>query len=707
MKGNMLIRSFLILVIVIGLVSDNTYAYQAASSIINKENIIENKENKLKPNINLGNSVQPIKLQGTWNGKKTTVKPLVILMEFSDYTHEDINKEETPRDFKDWSKKHYEDMIFGDKTYIGPKGEELFTMKQYYNEQSGGSFNIEGGVAGWYKAKHSAEYYGKPYRNVRDSNVTSLIREAFDNVCNDKNIDLSEYDIKDPLDMDEDGDYDEPDGIIDYLIVIHAGKGEEVDGGTLGENAIWSHRNAISEYAPYMKKDINRNLIGIYDYMIVPQDAGIGVLAHEYGHVLGLPDEYNVTDNGGDNPVGYWSIMASGSWAGISAGAYPTGFSPWCKKYLQDEYGGNWVKETRIKLEEIDEKGLDFLLDEASKKGENTQLIRIDFPKQNAYDRNEKDKYYLIEWRNHQGIDRGLSSTEGGQVFYDPGLLIWYVDENYLEKDKFGYLTGNKDNDVKIHPGYSFIGVIDSDQHLIIWSDANTGEEVEKASSTYHVHDAAFSLKKSKKIFVDNIKSKPGKITSDNIIFMNPIFDDSKDYSNKGIEEAGRILPQYGLKVYVTGESKDRTVGKIHIVRKKGDNNFTERKILKEDITSNFIQNISLDKKVFKSGETVTVTLETNIDNLDKEAVLCYVNNTEGVEEEKKIDLCLIKGKYVGKLNIEDNFKLGNWKPRYIILQDREERIEIIYNVDYENIIGNSANKENLTDGEFNVISKS
>lgn len=700
MKGNMLIRSFLILVIVIGLAGDNTYAYEATLPIINKES-------KLKPNINFGNSVQPIKLQGAWNGKKTAVKPLVILMEFPDYTHENINKEETPRDFKDWSKKHYEDMIFGDETYIGPKGEELFTMKQYYNEQSGGSFNIEGGVAGWYKAKHSAEYYGKPYRNVRDSNVTSLIREAFDNVCNDKNIDLSEYDIKDPLDMDEDGDYDEPDGIIDYLIIIHAGKGEEADGGTLGENAIWSHRDAISEYAPYMKKDINGNSIGIYDYMIVPQDAGIGVLAHEYGHVLGLPDEYNVADNGGDNPVGYWSVMASGSWAGISAGADPTGFSPWCKKYLQDEYGGNWVKETRLKLEDIDEKGLDFLLDEANKKGENTQLIRIDLPKQNAYDRNEKDKYYLIEWRNHQGTDRGLSSTEGGQVSYDPGLLIWYVDENYLEKDKFGYLTGNKDNDVKAHPGYGFIGVVDSDQHLIIWNDVNTGEEVEKASSAYHVHDATFSLKKSKKIFVDNIKNKPGKTTLDNIVFMNPIFDDSKDYSNKGIEEAGRILPQYGLKVYVTGESKDRTVGKIHIVRKKGYDNFSEGKILKEDITSNFIQNISLDKKVFESGETVTITLETNIDNLDKEAVLCYVNNTEGVEEEKKIDLCLVNGKYVGKLNVEDNFKLGNWKPRYIILQDKEERVEIIYNVDYENIIGNSANKENLTDGEFNVISKS
>jgi len=77
------------------------------------------------------------------------------------------------------------------------------------------------------------------------------------------------------------------------------------------------------------------------------------------------------------------------------------------------------------------------------------------------------------------------------------------------------------------------------------------------------------------------------------------------------------------------------------------------------------------------------------------------------LKRKKKIDLCLVKGKYVGKLNVEDNFKLGNWKPRYIILQDREERVEIIYNVDYENIIGNSANKENLADGEFNVISKS
>ncbi len=39
-------------------------------------------------------------------------------------------------------------------------------------------------------------------------------------------------------------------------------------------------------------------------------------LRHEFGHDLGLPDEYDTQYTGQGEPVQAWSIMSGGSWAG-------------------------------------------------------------------------------------------------------------------------------------------------------------------------------------------------------------------------------------------------------------------------------------------------------------------------------------------------------------------------------------------------------
>ena len=62
---------------------------------------------------------------------------------------------------------------------------------------------------------------------------------------------------------------------------------------------------------------------------MMPEDGATGVFAHEYGHDLGLPDEYDTIYSGAGEAVEYWSIMSAGSWAGKVPGAEPTGFSPW------------------------------------------------------------------------------------------------------------------------------------------------------------------------------------------------------------------------------------------------------------------------------------------------------------------------------------------------------------------------------------------
>ena len=70
----------------------------------------------------------------------------------------------------------------------------------------------------------------------------------------------------------------------------------------------------------------------VRNYTIMPENGGVGVFAHEFGHDLGLPDLYDTS--GGENGTGFWTLMSSGSWMGSGVddiGTRPDHMGAWEK----------------------------------------------------------------------------------------------------------------------------------------------------------------------------------------------------------------------------------------------------------------------------------------------------------------------------------------------------------------------------------------
>jgi immune inhibitor A len=248
------------------------------------------------------------------------------------------------------------------------------SVANYYLGESNGQFTFDGTVSDWVKVPYSEAFYGTDDCNGNgtttdpsDSTVCAphvwyLLRDAANawvearvaEGWSDQKIHdyLAQYDVEDRYDFDEDGNFNEPDGYIDHFDLLHAGADEAVGGGAEGTNAIWSHRwFAWQGTGTSAGKGPNGNQIGgfeigklaghptglwIGDYLMIPENAGVGVIAHETGHDYGLPDEYDRT-YGGDASSGFWTIMSSGSYGGDNTngiGNRPVDFDAWDKWQL-------------------------------------------------------------------------------------------------------------------------------------------------------------------------------------------------------------------------------------------------------------------------------------------------------------------------------------------------------------------------------------
>ncbi|MDH3433121.1 MAG: immune inhibitor A [Gammaproteobacteria bacterium] len=253
----------------------------------------------------------------------------------------------------DFSRDYYLDMLFND-------ADGANSMRNFYKEQSSGRYAVDGDVTDWVSVPFRAAHYGRNWCGtvcfttwwfVEDA-INAWYQSKLDAGMSPAEIDgyLSQYDVWDRYDHDGDGNFDEPDGYIDHFQAVHAGEGAEAGGGAYGQDAIWSHRWYVQTVPigadgptlddgtinPAGGIPVGGSKYWIGDYTIEPENGGVGVFAHEFGHDLGLPDLYN-TGPGTSNGTGFWTLMSSGSWTSdgtVDIGSKPTHMGAWEKFQL-------------------------------------------------------------------------------------------------------------------------------------------------------------------------------------------------------------------------------------------------------------------------------------------------------------------------------------------------------------------------------------
>ena len=330
-------------------------------------------------------SPQTKQQRATKAATEKTVKVLTVLIDFPDlpYNNNRLSRTDTSMYYADYNVAHYRDLMFSTTGYVGPNNQNLQSAYQYYQLASGQSLHFTGDVLPWVRADNNAAYYGGNVGEDEDDKaVPDLIKEAVAKaIAANPSFALADYDQEDQYDLDSDGNLNEPDGIIDHVMVFHSSVGEEAGGGVLDDDAIWSHRWSVSA-SPATAYAIPGTSYKLFGYTIQPIDAATGVVVHEFGHDLGLPDEYDTkrTENGKGEPVGMWSVMSGGSWAGFVRGTEPVDFSPYARDLFQQWYGGNWVHQTVIPLADLQTANQQLDLVEAIDRSGPVNQIRIDIP---------------------------------------------------------------------------------------------------------------------------------------------------------------------------------------------------------------------------------------------------------------------------------------------------------------------------------------
>lgn len=310
---------------------------------------------------------------------------------------------------------HYEDLLFSRNIF------PTQSMAEYYSEVSRDAVNISGEVHGWFRMPRKYSYYTNNSSGLGNHQYPRDARR------------LAEHAVAEALshgvtfgnDLDLFGE-----GAVTALFIVHAGRGAEKLHPALRKHHIWSHK-----WQMYHPQEVGEDLYAI-TYLMVPQEAHLGVCAHELGHLAFQWQDFydpNYGDDGDEwDGNGFWDLMASGSYAGGELRpVHPAGLHK-----LQH----GWIDH-----ELITESQQSVVLHPITRDQGRVLKVRSS--------RLQDDQYLILENRVREDFDGDLPGE---------GLLVWRVDESEE-------MEGSQ------RPGMLLIQA-DGKHHLLNPTDQNDGD---------------------------------------------------------------------------------------------------------------------------------------------------------------------------------------------------------------------------------------
>ncbi len=318
-------------------------------------------------------------------------------------------------------------------------------LRNYYRAQSLGKLYVDytvmpSGEKDCYQLPREMQFYGDTISyDAIEVGLVRLMSDAFKVADDDPEIHF--------------GDYDE-------FIVFHAGSGLQSDYGLRNDSpfdllAGEIPSGAIQAYlgVPYISVDSGRTRIeqGTVLPEMMRQDTmygdetnilgmtGLaGTLFHEFAHLLGAYDLYDVT--GWTMGVGGWSLMGYGSWLGEYGAGAPPGVIPG----FLDAYHRTLFLDTITQVRTV-RAPLDSILVYAAAMDTELFGLRSDTQPTIVKIPITPDEYFLIENRQVDvkqpdtidvDVEDGVVIAVGGNEydFFQPGsgLLIWHIDRKVL-----------------------------------------------------------------------------------------------------------------------------------------------------------------------------------------------------------------------------------------------------------------------------------
>lgn len=258
------------------------------------------------------------------NVRKTFPKVAVILVNFSNLV------------FANDHIRTAIDSMFNAVDYVNPFGEHSGSVRQYFSDQSYGQYKPQFDIYGPVTVSEDYQYYGTNSYGSSDARPGYLVTEACA-LMNDS-LDFSQYDI------DQDGD-------ADLIYILYAGPPASdeyyINKNWIPDpqNLIWPHYSTIDrigcgtnvrtfDNVRINDYEVSSELDGYFSFQpntdSVAVAAGIGIPCHEFGHGIGLPDQYNT--NNGNNTNFSWDIMDYGCYNGDTY--TPAGYSAYERWFM-------------------------------------------------------------------------------------------------------------------------------------------------------------------------------------------------------------------------------------------------------------------------------------------------------------------------------------------------------------------------------------